>query len=112
MKPGSEEMVTDAALQEAIRRIVAIAQPEKIILFGSRARGTASANSDIDLLITCDCKGRRRRLMVEMDRALRELAFATDLVVMTPKEFELDSLLPGTVAKPAAREGRVLYERT
>ena len=49
--------------------------------------------------------------MVAMDRALRGLGFARDVVVMTPEEFERDRKIPGTVARPAALEGKILYAR-
>jgi hypothetical protein len=48
--------------------------------------------------------------MVAMDRALRGVELATDVIILTPEEFERDRLIPGTVARPAWREGRVLYE--
>lgn len=48
--------------------------------------------------------------MVAMARALRGLGIASDLVVLTPEEFERDRHIPGTVARPAALEGKVLYE--
>jgi hypothetical protein len=48
--------------------------------------------------------------MVAMDRALKGLGFARDVVVLTPEEFERDRHIPGTVARPAWREGTVLYE--
>ena len=88
-------------------------RPQRVILFGSQARGTADARSDVDLLVICPAvpKGAgRHALMVAMDRALRGLEIATDIIVVTPEEFERDRQIPGTVARPAWREGVVLYE--
>ena len=85
--------------------------PERIILFGSYARGTADEHSDVDLMVVSPFQGKRRTLMVEMDRALRGLNFARDIVVLSPEEFEADRHIPGTLARPASREGEVLYER-
>jgi hypothetical protein len=45
-----------------------------------------------------------------MDRALRGLGFARDIIVLTPEEFERDRNIPGTVARPAWQEGKVIYE--
>ena len=104
-------MVDQSLLAEATQRLVAQFQPERIILFGSQARGTADARSDVDLLVVCPFAGSRRPLMAAMDRALRGLPIATDIVVLTPEEFAESAEIPGTVARPAAREGRVLYER-
>ncbi|MCK4342345.1 MAG: nucleotidyltransferase domain-containing protein [Phycisphaerae bacterium] len=84
--------------------------PGRIILFGSQARGTADARSDVDLLIICPVSGSRRELMVAMDRALKGLGIARDIVVLTPEEFEIDCHIPGTIARPAWQEGKVLYD--
>ncbi|MGO9274873.1 MAG: nucleotidyltransferase domain-containing protein [Terriglobia bacterium] len=106
-------MVTDETLRLATDRLVAEFRPQRVILFGSQARGTADARSDVDLLVICSVPpgpGSRRALMVAMDRALRGVEMGTDVVVLTPEEFERDRQIPGTVARPAWREGRVLYE--
>jgi predicted nucleotidyltransferase len=105
-------MVHQMRLAEATHRLVAQFQPERITLFGSQTRGTADARSDIDLLVVCPFEGNRRPLMAAMDRALRGLPIATDIVVLTPEEFAVSAGVPGTVARPAARERRVLYERS
>lgn len=104
-------MIAENLLQEAIQRLVTGFHPEKVILFGSQARGTSTDQSDVDLLVVCEFDGSRRKLMVEMDQVLKGLGFARDIVVLKPREFELDRELPGTVARPAWKEGRVLYER-
>ncbi|CBE69925.1 DNA polymerase, beta domain protein region (fragment) [Candidatus Methylomirabilis oxygeniifera] len=61
-------------------------------------------------MVVCQFTGSRRSLMVAMDRALSGLEFARDVVILTPEEFERDRYIPGTVARPAFLEGRVLYE--
>ncbi len=104
-------MVDEAALQEAARRLVERFQPERVILFGSHARGTADERSDVDLLVVCRFGGPRRDMMVAMDRALRGLPFARDVIVITPEELATELLLPGSVVRTAIREGKVLYER-
>ena len=103
----------EEALRIATERLVAQFQPRRIILFGSQARGTADGRSDVDLLVvgSLDTRlGSRRALMVAMDRALRGLDLATDIIILTPEEFDRDRHIPGTVARPAWREGIVLYE--
>lgn len=104
-------MVNTETLHEAARRLVEKFHPERIILFGSQARGTANEHSDVDLLVICSFEGQRRRVMVEMDRALWGLGIAKDIIVLTPKEYERDKHIPGTIARPASREGKVVYER-
>lgn len=105
-------MISEEVLQEATRRLVRRFRPHKIILFGSQARGDADPKSDVDLLVVCPLSGRRRReMMVEMDLALNGLGIARDIVILTPEEYERDREIPGTIARPAFLEGKVLYER-
>ena len=103
-------MVAQDVLQEATRRLVESFKPVRIILFGSQARGTADDRSDVDLLVICRVEGKRRDLMVAMDRALKGLGIARDIIVLTPEEFEMDRDIPGTIARPAWLEGKVLYD--
>ena len=103
-------MVNEDILKDATKRLVSRFHPQRIILFGSQARRGADERSDVDLLIICPLKGNRRKRMVAMDRALRGLPIARDIVILTPEEYERDKGIPGTVARPAFREGRVLYE--
>ena len=105
-------MLSQVIINETVTRLVSRFQPERIILFGSQARGTADSHSDVDLLVICRIDGGRRKLMVEMDRALSGLGFARDVIVVTPEEFERDKGIPGTIARPASQEGKVLYART
>ena len=103
-------MINEKLITEAVNRLVNKFHPNKIILFGSQARGTADAHSDADILVICPVPDNRRPLMVEMDRALYGLGFARDIIILTPEEFERDRHIPGTIARPASIEGKVLYE--
>lgn len=103
-------MIRPEILNEAVRRLVEKFHPYKIILFGSQARGTADEHSDVDILVIYPVKGNRRNLLMEMYYALSGLGFARDIIVLSPEEFERDRLIPGTIARPAWKEGRVLYE--
>ena len=102
-------MISGEVLNEITKRLVGRFHPDKIILFGSQARGTADDRSDVDILIVSRFEGRRREVMLEMDRALGGLSYAFDVLVSTPEEFEVDRLIPGTVSRYADKEGRVLY---
>ena len=105
-------MVAQQILSEATQRLVARFAPARIILFGSQARGTADDRSDVDLLVVCAVPGRKRDLMVAMDRTLCGLGIARDVIVLTPEEFERDCHITGTIARPALLEGKVLYDST
>ncbi len=104
-------MVDQIALQAAVQKIAEAFHPEQIILFGSQARGEADAHSDVDLLVIAPIKGSRRAMMVAMDRELRGAGFARDIVILTSEEFDRDKDIPGTVARPAWKEGITLYAR-
>lgn len=111
MQEGTVRRAVERAVDSAVERLRERFHPERIILFGSWARGTADARSDVDLLVLMPVRGSRRRLALEMDRALSGLGFARDIVILTPEEYERDRLIPGTIARPAAMEGKTLYER-
>ncbi len=99
-----------AVLDEAVTRIVAQCHPEKIILFGSRARGPGGAASDLDLMVVTAGRESKRQQTVALYRALRDLGVPKDIVVIRPEEFERTRDLVGTLVYPAVREGRVLYD--
>lgn len=103
-------MIAEEILHEMKNRLVREFRPKRIILFGSQARKSADERSDVDLLVICPIHGKRRTLMVAMDRALKGLPIARDIIILTPDEFERDRHIPGTVARPAWKEGKVLYE--
>lgn len=98
-------------IQQMVRRIVSRFHPEKIILFGSHARGDAGPDSDVDLLVVMPLLGSRLEKQLEIRLALRGIQIPKDIVVTTPEEFQWRKEIPGTIERPAAREGKVLYAR-
>jgi predicted nucleotidyltransferase len=101
-------MISDETLNEVKQRLVDGFHPDKIILFGAQARGTADDRSDVDILVICPITGRRRELALAMDRSLWGLRLARDIVVLSLEEFERDRQIPGTVSRYADREGKLL----
>jgi HEPN domain-containing protein/predicted nucleotidyltransferase len=97
-------------LSQIVERIVAAAAPDRIILFGSGARGGMGPDSDFDLLIVKSGEWERHDVDLAIRRALRDLAVATDLVLATPAQLERYSRSIGLVYLPALEEGRVIYE--
>ncbi len=93
------------------RRIVRRFRPERVILFGSCARGEAGPDSDVDLLVVLPIEGSKREKRIEIRLALHDLRVATDVIVSTPEEFAWRKDIVGTIEYPAAHDGRVLYER-
>lgn len=94
-----------------VRRIVDRFQPERIVLFGSHARGAARPDSDVDLLVVLAANGAKRRTTVEIYGLLAGIGMSKDIVVVTLEEVEKYRNVVGTVIRPALREGKVLYER-
>jgi len=103
---------TEKAIKEMVRRIVAQFQPEKIILFGSYARGTAGPDSDVDLLVVMPVIGSKRNARLKIRTALHDILLAKDVIVSDPAEFEWRKDVVGTIEWPATHEGRVLYAKT
>ena len=103
---------TDRMIIEMVRRIVAKFNPEKIILFGSYARGTASSESDVDLLIVMRITESKRMTQLGIRRALHDIAIPLDVIVSDPSEFEWRKDVVGTIEWPAVHEGRVLYAKS
>lgn len=95
---------------EAVRRIVELFHPAKIILFSSHARGSAGPDSDVDLLVVMEVQGSKRGQAVEIDLALSNRRFPLDLIVVTPEEFAKYRDVAGHILYPAVREGKVLYD--
>lgn len=98
-----------AVLDEIVRRIVDVAQPERIILFGSAARGEMGRDSDVDLLVVKD-GAHRRRLTGRIYDRLYGVGVAVDVVVVTPADIERYRDSFALVIYPALREGTVVYE--
>ena len=97
------------ALAEIVRRIVHVAAPERIVLFGSAARDEAGPASDLDLLVIKPGRYHRGRLTDAIYRSLIGVDRAVDVVVVTPEDVERYRDAPGLVIGPALREGRVVY---
>ena len=105
-------MTAETIVDTMVNRIVAGFQPLRILLFGSRARGTDNRWSDVDLLVVMEEVADKRRAAVEMRRTLSDLPVSKDIIVTTPEEIARRGHLVGTVLRAALREGKVVYERT
>ncbi len=96
---------------EIVQRIVATVQPEKIILFGSRARGDARPDSDFDVLVIKESEEPGYRRDAALYLALAGLNAPVDILTYTPKEVGDWSAVPQAFVTTALREGKVVYER-
>jgi len=102
---------TERLLKEIVRRILAVSNPEQIILFGSYARREPGPDSDLDLLVIERGVTAPRQESVRLRRALRGLLVPIDVIVATPQQVRRYRNTPGLIYGPALREGKVLYDR-
>ena len=101
----------DTVLAEIVRRLVDAVDPDRIVLFGSRARGDCRADSDLDLLIVKDSAEPCHRRVVPAYRALRGLGVPKDIVWYTPQELADWAGVVNHLVWRALNEGQVLYEK-
>jgi predicted nucleotidyltransferase len=97
-------------LKEVTRRIVALANPRRVVLFGSAARGRMNKDSDFDVLVVMKAPVHRRQMAQKIYRGLHGVGIAVDVVVATEEDLKKYGSRIGTILKPALKRGRVLYE--
>ena len=98
-----------AALETLVRRIVEVAQPDRIVLFGSAARGEMGPDSDLDVLVVKSGVEHRRRLAQDIYMNLSGVGVGVDIIVLTPEDIEAERDSVGSIIGPALEEGRVIY---
>lgn len=108
---STESNLVQDSIRNMVQRIAAQFRPDKIILFGSHARGDARPDSDVDLMVIMPVQGSKRQKATEIDMALADRTVPLDLLVVTPEDFERGQAEIGSVLRPAALEGQVLYDR-
>ncbi|BCW96891.1 MAG: nucleotidyltransferase domain-containing protein [Fimbriimonadales bacterium] len=106
-------MTSDSLLQRFVQEVLPVIcerlQPERVILFGSRARGEARCGSDLDVIVVAQAFAdvpflQRMPMMLRLARFPRHI----DYLCYTPAEFE-QAIQTSTLVNAAVREGRVLY---
>jgi predicted nucleotidyltransferase len=102
-------MITNAKIRALSNRIAAQFKPERIVLFGSRATGRASGDSDVDLLVVMRFKGLGARKAAEILNRV-EPEFAVDLLVRSPKQLRNRLAQGDPFLAEIVRRGKVLYE--
>lgn len=98
-------------LNKAIEAIKKIADPDKIILFGSHAKGKSNFDSDIDLLVLKRGVKNRRELAQKIYLNFIDIGAPVDVIVEDPVEFEIKKKDPFLIYKEIAKSGKVVYER-
>jgi len=95
-------------LERIVRRIVEVINPEKIILFGSAARGEMGPDSDLDILVVTACDHRRNTAR-KIRRQLFGIDATIDIIVAKPEDLDRYGDSIGLIYRPALRDGKVLY---
>ena len=104
-------MTTAELISVMVDRIVEQFQPNRIILFGSQARGDTNYSSDVDLMVVLEHISNKHKTAVDIRRSLRDVPISKDIIVITPKEVEYYGDVIGTLAYEALQEGKVMYEK-
>ena len=103
--------ITPEKVQTAIKKIIEVSRPRKLILFGSYVSGNMHLNSDLDILVvTGDEIENPRKESVRIRRALKGIVMSMDILVVQESKLEELTNMPGLIYREAMRDGEVVYE--
>ncbi len=103
------ERIPQEAIDEVVRQIAEKFRPQKIIIFGSYARGNPRPESDVDILVVMatELKESQQSLLI---RHHLNLFFGLDLILYTPKHLEERIAMGDYFVQDVLKEGKVVYE--
>ncbi len=101
--------IDDGLARRIVERVLRVATPDRIILFGSAATGGMTRDSDIDLLVVEPAPASRHEESVSIRSAIGDIGYPVDVVVITTERFEATKNIFGGIAYPAHKYGTVLY---
>ncbi len=99
----------DALVEKVTQKIAEAIRPDKIILFGSRAKGTATDESDIDLVVVYSGPKSNREIELEIDWLFLPRDFSMDIFVMRPEELEAREKFISSLAREVSERGVICY---
>jgi predicted nucleotidyltransferase len=103
-------MISEQTINQAVSKIVSVATPCKVILFGSYARNEATQDSDLDLLVIKPSLTNKGREMVRLRHAIGHIGVGVDVLVYSQQEVEQRGHIPSSALYYALKEGQVLYD--
>lgn len=106
---NSRKRIPNSVIRELARRIAEQFNPEKIILFGSYARGNPHPESDVDLLVVMDTKLKEVQQSIQICQQI-EYGFGLDLIVYTPRHLRQRLKMGDWFVRDVLEEGKILYE--
>ena len=104
-------MLNGQTLQQAVDRIVAAAQPSRVIVFGSYGRGDATEDSDLDLMVIAPEVEDKYAEMIRLQRVVGRVGTGVDLLVYSEAEVEERRDWCTSPVYWALREGKTMYVR-
>ena len=104
-------MVAMSQIEKLAQRIGRQLPADRVVLFGSHAQGTATDDSDVDLLVVAETSLPPRKRYGAVRRLVADFPAAFDIIVKTPDEYARSRSMVNTVVYFAEKSGRVLYER-
>jgi len=105
----AHKTLSSEILQEIINRITDVAHPERIIMFGSAARGEMDQDSDIDLLVVKSGEYNQNKLTREIYINMIGIEQSVDIIMATPEQIEKYKNINYLIIAPAIREGKEIY---
>ena len=102
--------IDESLIKEVVSRILQVARPRRVILFGSAATGTMTSDSDLDLLVIQDDFANEREESIRLRSSLGNIGLPVDVFAMTSNRFEETKDVIGGLAYPANKYGRIVYE--
>ncbi|NCD42680.1 MAG: nucleotidyltransferase domain-containing protein [Bacteroidia bacterium] len=102
--------MADSYIEKIVKKILEVAHPEQIILFGSRALNSSMVSSDYDILVI-EGHVHRRNLAKEIYRSMVGFEHPVDIVVVHPEDVERNKDNPYSVISDAIKDGKLLYAR-
>jgi predicted nucleotidyltransferase len=106
----ARQRIPQPAIQEIVRQIVEKFHPQKIILFGSYARGNPRPESDVDLLVVMETPFKETQQALLIDQSLERDLFGLDVLVRTPRNLAERLAQGDSFLKEITTQGQVLYE--
>ena len=102
--------IDEKIIEDIVQRILSVAEPDRIILFGSAATGQMTRDSDIDLLIVEPDTSDQRNEYARIVKALWGIRYPFDVLFIATNWFEESKDVVGGIAYPANKYGKVIYE--
>ena len=104
--------VTSQKADAVVRRLIEVARPQKIFLFGSYVRGAVNRDSDLDILVVVDDSVENPHAeSARLRRSVRDISMPMDILVVPAGEYERLRHRWDLIYHEATENGRLVYER-